>query len=245
MRIGIINSSALENSLLILVISLNLTRASPIEAVTSKMFKSKYLSIVETNLNAIFKPPPTISDTKLTIANIPLNVLTNFLPFSLSSPVFLSVSLRLVVNLWKAAITLNNCSGLIFSNVSPQAFPIALNTPISPLPIFLNELINNQRPVILSILSMNSLSGIPNLSAVSPRSATLTTVFSIVSDAFLAGSTIFKSLSERLVNPVSKALFNNVFLASDILLINSPSTSLIPVHSSFASSKSPIMSRHV
>ena len=110
------------------------------EAVTSKMFKSKYLSIVETNLNAIFKPPPTISDTKLIMANIPLNVITNFLQFSLSSHVFLSVSLRLVVNLWKAAITLNNCSGLIFSNVSPQALPIAWNMPIRPLPIFLNEL---------------------------------------------------------------------------------------------------------
>ena len=143
--------------------SLNLTRRSPIPAVKSNISLSNAPRTADKTLNANFKPPPAIVVTISKTANKPLKVLFNL-------PAVSSVILIFVESLWNAAIILNNVSDEIPSNVSFQASPIALKVLIIPSPMFLNELMSNQRPVILSILSMNSFKGIPSLSAVSPNS---------------------------------------------------------------------------
>ena len=58
--------------------SLNATSASPILAVTSRIFKSKVPKIEEIALNAIFKPPPRIVVMISRTANTPLKVRCNF-----------------------------------------------------------------------------------------------------------------------------------------------------------------------
>ena len=114
-------------------------------------------------LNAILNVPPTTLDTKSRIANNPLNVRLNL--STVSSSIF-----RVVENLWNAAIKLNKLLAFSFvdfgGNTSFHAVPIVLNTDKILLPIFSNPLSNNQRPLILSMLSMNLFNGIPSLSAV-------------------------------------------------------------------------------
>ena len=72
--------------------SLNLTIASPILAVKSKISISKALKMADNALNAIFIPPPAIVVTISRMANKPLNV-----RFSLSTSSF--VSFMVIVNL--------------------------------------------------------------------------------------------------------------------------------------------------
>ena len=147
--------------------SLNLTIASPITAVTSNKLKSNIPRIVVTALKANLNAPPVIVETKSRIANNPLNVRLNL--STVSSSIF-----RVVENLWNAVIKLNKLLAFSFvdfgGNTSFHAVPIVLNTDKILLPIFSNPLSNNQRPLILSILSMNSFNGIPSLSAVAPSS---------------------------------------------------------------------------
>ena len=62
---------------------------------------------------------------------------------------------------------LNKSSALIGSMTSCHPSPIALKTLTMLCPMFLNEFINNNRPLSLSILSINSSMGIPSFFAVS------------------------------------------------------------------------------
>ena len=124
------------------------------EAVASKAVMPKALKIELSNVKAILNPPPAILDTISIAANRPLNV-----RFNLSA--VLSLIINCVVNLWNAAIALNNCSGFIGSNTSLKPSPILLNIFTRDLPMFLNESISNQRPFISSILSIKSSSGMP------------------------------------------------------------------------------------
>ena len=93
-----ITSTVLLNTLAIRLFScnqsLNLTIASPTDAVTSSIVKSKAPSTLERILKATLSAPPTIVLTISSTASIPLKVRLSFSPFALSSPVSSSVNLK-------------------------------------------------------------------------------------------------------------------------------------------------------
>ena len=138
------------------------TVASPITAVTSSILIPHKLRSLDSILNTIFIGPPIMVNTISSEANKPSKVL-----LSLSASSLLSIKER--ENLCNPAIKSKSASpndlALDSGNIFAQASPIALNTVTSDFPIFLNDSINNHRPSISSIFSINSSTGIPNFLA--------------------------------------------------------------------------------
>ena len=127
------------------------------------MSRWKEFKTAERTLKATLTPPPTTVLITSRTANNPLNVLVNFLAVS-------SLGIREVVILWNAAIASKIESARIGSKVPLHAFPMDVNTCAIALPIFLNEFISNQRPLISSRLSIKSSKGMPSFSATSRSS---------------------------------------------------------------------------
>ena len=117
-------------------------------------------------------PPPTIVLMISRTANNPLNVLVSFSAVS-------SLGIRDAVNLWNAAMILKIESDCVGSKMSLHALPIDVNTWINDWPIFLNEFISSQRPLISSKLPINSSKGMPSFSAVLRSSFKASICFSV------------------------------------------------------------------
>ena len=100
------------------------------------------------------------------------------------------------------------------------------------------------------VKALKRSSPLPNLPSITlsttfPNFETVSTDFLIVSEVFLTGSITLEIFSERLVKFLPNALLTNLFRASDVLFTNPLITSEMLVHSSLASSKSPITIRQV
>ena len=134
--------------------SSNLTKASPMLAVTSRISKLKAPSTCLAILNAVLKTPPTTVEITWIIENSPLNVR---LSLSAVSPLTFSFC----ENSLRALITLYNCITVGGGNTSNHASLIAPIIATRPFPAFANDSKRRVRPSFFPISSTSSCIDLP------------------------------------------------------------------------------------
>ena len=130
--------------------SLNLTRASPIDAVTSRILRSKAPRTAEINLKANENPPPINVLTTSKIANKPLKVLLIFSALS-------SLMIKFLVKSRILVIIFVRFSAVIGGNISRKASFIGVITLPRASQTFLKDSIKSSLPPSSVIPEISSL----------------------------------------------------------------------------------------